>query len=101
MDEEDRNRAAMIQPGLDAILRDATREFDAPVALLSRAEPPDEGPARRAYASAAVVSTSGRHLGTLCILGVPAAGAPDQVKLARLHELAARTAAVIGDRAVG
>jgi hypothetical protein len=80
---------------MGAILRDAAREFDAPVALLSVPHPGDEGPACRARASAAVTSPTGTHLGTLCILGEADRAPLSPAKLVRLQELAARAAAAL------
>ena len=73
---------------IDALLREATRTFGVPVALLA---PASAETARSAYASAPVTSAAGEQLGTLCILGTPNGPVPPATA-ARLTELAARCA---------
>ena len=76
-------------PRVDALLREATRDFDAPVALVAPCHIPAGEPPLRAFASAAITSPAGEPLGTLCILGTPDLAKPPTVELTRLDELAA------------
>ncbi|HEU0044275.1 hypothetical protein [Sphingomonas sp.] len=81
------------------MLRDAAREFDAPIALFSRHLDDPDRPEPSTQASAPVTSSAGVNLGTLCVLGL-STGSPDPAKLDRLNALADRVAATLQDQSI-
>ena len=94
MHSPDDHAAAPLRDDMPAILREAARLFDAPVALVA----PSADVPQRAYATTPVTSPTGESLGTLCVLGAPAALAPTRHERATLRALADRAAVALAGR---